>query len=33
MLAAARELGITERIITRRIHDYGIDYRLFRPKK
>ncbi|HOJ98500.1 MAG TPA: sigma 54-interacting transcriptional regulator [Termitinemataceae bacterium] len=33
MLAAARELGITERIITRRVKDYGIDYRLFRPKK
>ncbi|MCX7654949.1 MAG: sigma 54-interacting transcriptional regulator [Treponemataceae bacterium] len=33
MLAAARDLGITERVITRRVKDYGIDYRLFRPKK
>jgi Nif-specific regulatory protein len=32
MAAAARELGITERVMALRVKNHGIDYRLFRPK-
>jgi hypothetical protein len=32
MAEAARELGVTERVMALRVRGYGIEYRLYRPK-
>jgi len=32
MAQAARELGLTERVMALRVREHGIDYRLYRPK-